>query len=109
MGFVLWALAGLAGYLLLVAVHEVGHYLAVWAGGIPRSDMRLRLLTFPQHVALRDGERWVGPTTDLESYLVVMQRHLRTTSRLYLYTAGGMLLETAFTVVISVILLPVGL
>ena len=108
MHFALWASAGLACYLLLVSVHEFGHYLAGWAGGVPRSDMRLRLLTFPQHVALRDGERWVAPSA-LESYLAVMQRHLRTTPRLYLYTAGGMLLETAFTVIVSVILLLAGL
>jgi hypothetical protein len=31
---------------------------------------------------------------DLESYFAVMRRHLLTTPRLYLYTAGGMLLET---------------
>jgi hypothetical protein len=70
--------------------------------------MRIRLLTFPQHVALRDGERWVAPM-ELESYLAVMQRRLHTTPRLYLYTAGGMLLETAFTVTVSVSLLLEGL
>ena len=90
---VFWTSAMLACYFLLVSVHEVGHYLAGWAAGIPAAEMRIRLFTFPQHVALRDGERWVLPF-DLESYFAVMRRHLLTTPRLYLYTAGGMLLET---------------
>lgn len=105
--FVVWAVLGLGCFFVLVAVHELGHYLAGWFGGIPRSEMRIRLLTFPQHVALRDGDRWVRPM-ELDSYLSVMQRHLRTTPRLYLYTAGGMLLETAFTTTVSVIFLLLG-
>ncbi|HJQ78396.1 MAG TPA: hypothetical protein VJ828_00500 [Lacipirellulaceae bacterium] len=69
--------------------------------------MRIRLFTFPQHVALRDGERWVSPA-DLDSYLVVMRRHLPNTLQLYLYTAGGMLLETAFTTIVCVVALLLG-
>src|SRR6516164_11192108 len=101
---VFWTSAILACYFLLVAVHEVGHYLAGWAAGIPAAEMRIRLFTFPQHVALRDGERWVL-SFDLESYLAVMRRHLLTTPRLYLYTAGGMLLETAFVLTVCVLAL----
>ena len=101
---VFWTSAILACYFLLVAVHEVGHYLAGWAAGIPAAEMRIRLFTFPQHVALRDGERWVLPF-DLESYFAVMRRHLLTTPRLYLYTAGGMLLETAFLLAVCLLAL----
>jgi hypothetical protein len=89
---------------LLVSVHEAGHYLAGRAAGIPAAEMRIRLLTFPQHVALRDGERWVPPF-DLGPYLAVMRRNLRTAPRLYLYTAGGMLLETAFMLAVCVLAL----
>ena len=101
---VFWASATLACYFLLVSVHEAGHYLAGWAAGIPAAEMRIRLLTFPQHVALRDGDRWVPPF-DLGPYLAVMRRHLLTTPRLYLYTAGGMLLETAFMLAVCVLAL----
>jgi hypothetical protein len=104
----IWASAILACYFLLVCVHEVGHYLAGWVAGIPATEMRIRLFTFPQHVALRDGERWVPPF-DLESYLAVMRRHLVTTPRLYLYTAGGMLLETAFVLIVCLLALRCGL
>lgn len=108
MHFVPTTLFWFATFFLLVLVHELGHWLAGWIAGIPRKQMRIRLLAFPQYVALRNGERWVGPD-ELESYLAAMRRHLPTTPRLYLYTAGGMVLETAFTVIVSVTLLLVGL
>ena len=82
----------------LICVHECGHFLAGCVGGIPARDMRIRLLTFPQHVALRFEDRWVSPF-ELEPYLATMSRHLATTARLYLYTAGGLLTETLFSVV----------
>ena len=42
----------LAFVFTLIAVHEAGHYLAGLTAGIPASVMKIRLLTFPQHVAL---------------------------------------------------------
>src|SRR5947207_2910887 len=54
--FVVIFLANAACIFVLIAVHEAGHFLAGWVGGIPVGEMRL--LTFPQHVALRDGEEW---------------------------------------------------
>jgi hypothetical protein len=106
MAILLIALVWLGVFCLLIAVHECGHYLAGWLCGIPRSEMRIRLLTFPQHIALRDGERWLAPM-EITSYYPVMQRHLRTTTRLFLYTAGGMMFETLFTTAACAILLAV--
>ena len=100
--FVLIFLANAACIFVLIAVHEAGHFLAGWAGGIPVGDMRIRLLTFPQHVALRDGEEWVTPF-DLARYVAIMQRHLGYGARLFLYTAGGMILGSVFTVAASVL------
>jgi hypothetical protein len=93
---------------VLIVVHECGHYAAGWIGGIPLSEMRIRLLTFPQHVALRSEGRWVGPH-ELEPYLATMFRYLTTTPRLYLYTAGGFVSETLFTVIATVLLVQFGL
>ena len=107
MTFFLIFLANAICIFVLIAVHETGHFLAGWAGGIPLGAMRIRLLTFPQHVVLRDGEEWVAPF-DLERYLAVMQRHLGSGARLFLYTAGGLLLETFFTVVASALTKEVG-
>jgi hypothetical protein len=81
--FVLIFLANVACIFVLIAVHETGHFLAGWAGGIPFGEMRIRLLTFPQHVALRDGEEWVTPF-DLERYVAIMRRHLCSGARLFL-------------------------
>ncbi len=103
MDFLIGFLAHGACIFGLIAVHECGHFLAGWVGGIPVKDMRIRLLTFPQHVALRFEDRCVSPL-ELEPYLATMWRHLVTTPRLFLYTAGGHLLETLFTVVAVVVL-----
>jgi len=102
MTFFLIFLANAVCVFTLIAVHETGHFLAGLAGGIPFGEMRIRLLTFPQHVALRDGEEWVTPFA-LERYVAIMQRHLGSGARLFLYTAGGMLLGTVFTVAASVL------
>lgn len=107
MAFLLGFLAHAACIFGLIAVHECGHFLAGWAGGIPAKDMRLRLLTFPQHIALRYEDRWVSPF-ELEPYLLTMWRYLTTTPRLFLYTAGGHLLETLFSVVAVVVLVQMG-
>ena len=100
--FVLIFLANAFCIFVLIAVHECGHYLAGWICGIPGRDMRIRLLTFPQHVALRDGAAWVAPF-DLARYLGVMQRHLGVGMRLFFYTAGGLILGIAFAVAATAI------
>ena len=41
----------------IIAVHECGHYLAGAAAGIPWNSMKIRLFTFPQHVALKAESR----------------------------------------------------
>ena len=93
--------------LLIIVVHECGHLLAGWVAGIPWRDMKIRFLTFPQLVALRDGSRWVGPT-DFWLYLELMRRSLPTAGRLYLYTAGGFIGETVVTTGVCAILFAIG-
>lgn len=89
--------------LLLISVHESGHYLAGWLAGIPAKDMRIRLLRFPQDVVLRSGDKWVAPTDD--TFVELVWQYLKTTSRVYLYVSGGVALETLFVIVASVILM----
>jgi hypothetical protein len=102
-----WTIACLGCVFVLIAVHETGHFLAGWLGGIPARDMRLRLLTFPQHVALRVDGTWVSPS-DFEPYLAKMRACLPTSPRLFFYTAGGFLLETVFAVAAVSIALTLG-
>lgn len=84
---------------LLIAIHELGHYLAGCIAGIPPGNMRIRLWTFPQHVALRDVDVWVTPF-DLDRYREVMRRHLWTRTQAFAYVGGGFVLETIFTATI---------
>lgn len=88
-----------ACFFVLIAVHETGHFLAGWAGGIPARDMRIRLFSFPQHVDLRDGDEWVSPVLDLPRFVEIQKRHFTTLARAYLFVSGGLLTETVFAVV----------
>lgn len=98
---ILLAILTYAGiFFALVAVHELGHYLAGWAAGIRAQDMRLRLLTFPQHVALRVGDRWVSPL-QFEEFAPAIWSRLVTPGRVYLFVCGGLLVETLFTVAVT--------
>lgn len=81
---------------VLIIVHESGHYLAGLVGGIPARDMRMRLFCFPQHVVLRSADHWVSGE-NIDEYVDVVWRYLKTTARVYLYVSGGLLFETVFT------------
>ena len=100
MGFVLVFFLILALVFVLIVVHEAGHYLAGWAGGIPPRDMRLVLLAFPQHVAVRDGDVWVSPVRDIRRYIETTRRHLTTRAAAFGWVAGGMALESVFIAVL---------
>jgi hypothetical protein len=92
----------------LIAVHETGHYLAGLTAGIPANAMRIRLFTFPQHVALRDGEVWLSTIADIEHYVNVSRRYLSTRGAAFRWVAGGLVVETVFTTLICVIALLLG-
>lgn len=80
-------------FFAVVAVHEVGHYLAGLAIGVPSRSMKIRLLAFPQHVALRDGDEWVSPS-QLDHYLKIAEPLMPTRGRALIFVAGGFVLET---------------
>jgi len=97
MGFLLVFVLIVGLVFVLIVVHESGHYLAGLMGGIPARDMRLVLLTFPQHVAVRDGHDWVSPVQDIRRYIEVTRRHLYSRGAAFRWVAGGIALELAFT------------
>src|SRR5262249_14666333 len=82
---------------VLIVVHEAGHYLAGWVGGIPPRAMRLVLFAFPQHVAVRGGDVWVSPVRGIRRYIATTRRCFRTPPPALSSVAGGMALESAFT------------
>lgn len=84
----------LAAVFVVIAFHECGHYLAGAASGIPWSAMKIRLLTFPQHVALRSNDQWLHPQRDYEKYAAASMDFLKDRTRAGLYVSSGLLSQT---------------
>jgi hypothetical protein len=103
LGFIVFFVFILVLVFVLIAVHEVGHFLFGLTGGIPARDMKLVLLTFPQHVALRDGDEWISPVRDIARYIGITQRHLSTRGAAFRWVAGGMVLELAFVTLVWIV------
>ena len=100
MQFFLIFFTNLALVFTMIAVHETGHYLAGLTAGIPASVMKIRLFTFPQHVALRDGDSWISPVANIERYIAVSQRYLFTRAAAFRWVAGGLVVGELFSVLV---------
>ena len=89
---------------LLIAVHETGHFMAGVTAGIPSSDMKIRLFSFPQHVAIRDGDSWLSPAdvNEIQRYIELTRRYFRSRAAAFRWVAGGVIVEAFFTVTVSV-------
>lgn len=81
--------------MVIISVHELGHYLAAVIGGMRATDVRLRLLTFPQHVVFRDGDQWLGPFHG-EQFHALCVRVFGLGRRYFAFVAGGLILQTVF-------------
>ena len=94
----------LAIVFLLIAVHETGHFLAGVTSGIPGGDMRIRLFSFPQHVAIRDGDSWLSPANadEIQRYIELTRRYFQSRAAAFRWVAGGVVVEAVFTVTVSV-------
>jgi len=92
---------------LFILVHEIGHYSIGRLAGIPAGEIRIRLLTFPQQVVLRDGTEWVS-VSDLKRYLKILHRHIPSIRGQLAYITSGFLFETVFTLAMGVIMRATG-
>jgi len=82
---------------VVIAAHKLGHYLAGrWLVGIPASDIKL-VVSLPQYVALRNGDRWASPTT-FDSYLSAYAEYDPELSHIVAFLAAGELTQTASVV-----------
>jgi hypothetical protein len=108
LGFAVFFFLILVLVFLLIVVHETGHFLAGLMGGIPARDMKLVLLAFPQHVALRDGDEWVSPVRDITRYVEITRRYFATRGTAFRWVAGGMVLELAFVTLVWALCLMTG-
>jgi hypothetical protein len=70
-----------------IVIHEIGHFLAGLAGGVSPRRMKIVLLRYPFHVALREGDQWLSPT-DGTLYASAAQTLIPHTAGLFLFVAG---------------------
>jgi len=95
-------LSGLAVFFVVsavvIAAHKLGHYLVGrWLAGIPASDIKFVVVSLPQYVALRNGDRWASPTA-FDSYLSAYAEHDPELSHIVAFLAAGELTQTAAVV-----------
>lgn len=92
----------------VIIVHELGHYLAGLAAGVPSGRMRIVLLRYPFHVALEDGGSWRSPV-DGARYAGLMQELIGTSGRLFLFVSGGLAMQTVGAGAVAIVLRAAGL
>lgn len=85
---------------LLISVHELGHWFFGRLAGIPNNQMKIRLLTFPQQVQIRDAEGWVSVST-FDRYFTRLRELVPSRSDQLAYAAGGYVFETIFLVAVT--------
>lgn len=92
----------------LLFIHESGHYMAGrWIVGIPAADLKLVMTESPRHVALRDGDEWVGPD-EFKRYSELYERHDANYEYLELYVGAGEFVQMLGVVAIAVGLVSIG-
>ena len=105
----LWSVLGFVMVVLgIIFVHELGHYVTGrWVVGIPSADIKLVMTEFPQHVALRDGDEWVGPD-EFERYSELYGSHDAEYEHLEVYIGAGELVQTLGVVASTAVLISSG-
>lgn len=101
--FIQILLANVALLFLLIAVHELGHWCFGRLVGIPGDQMRIRLLTFPQQVQLRDAEGWVSVST-FDRYFHRLREMVPAARAQFAYVVGGFVFETLFVAGLTCVL-----
>ena len=99
----------LAAIFLIIIIHESGHFFAGIIFGIPLKQIKICLLTFPQCVALKDGENWLKPK-DRERFVSKSREFIKTKLGSVFFVAGGFILQTIIfsLVFIGLILFDIG-
>lgn len=92
----------------VIVVHELGHYVAGRAAGVPGARMRIVLHRYPFHVALDDAGTWRSPV-DGSRYAGVMQELIGTTGGLLLFIVGGLVMQTIGAAGVALVLRIAGL
>ena len=91
----------------VIVVHELGHFVAGLAAGVPANRMRIVLYRYPFHVALSSGGSWCSPMHG-RAYAEAAQNLMSGTGALLLFAAGGMVLQTIGMAIGALVLRAVG-
>ena len=93
-------LFGLAVALLLIVIHELGHYTAGRLSGIPGSRMRFQVNKKIPQVALVNDNGSKVLSEDTEEYIKVLEQYLDSEKKIFLFVVGGHAFEL---IVISIL------
>jgi hypothetical protein len=95
-GFIIFFVCLIAIFLIII-IHECGHFLGGYFSGIPADQMKICLWTFPQYVALKDGESWIRPK-DRERFVSISMKFLKTKNKAIVFIASGLVIQTIVSI-----------
>lgn len=90
--------------LVLLAVHETGHYVTAAAAGVPREKMQIHLLSVPARVEFDTGDGFAA----VSQLLPETRRRLPDRYSMFGIAAGGHLAELVVAVILTVVSLGIG-
>lgn len=87
------ALAYLAVAVLIIFIHEIGHYLFGCFLGIPRNRMAIRIRKMTPYVAIikENGEK--ESPVNIDEYVDTLEHYLTSYNKMFLYVVGGHTIE----------------
>ena len=88
-------------YMVIVTVHEFGHYVVARLQGVPAANARVRLLSMPPHVALKMDEQWISPIAG-SAYASAIVQWMKPGRQIFQFCAAGLVGQT-------LVVAPVGL
>ncbi len=90
-------LLGIFVYFLIVAclvvIHEIGHYMFGRMLGIPKDKMTFGIQKMTPHVALMNDNLEKIPPSNLDAYVPILEKHLKSDFHMFLFAIGGHLTE----------------
>ncbi|WP_350343161.1 hypothetical protein PRVXT_002442 [Proteinivorax tanatarense] len=94
-------------YFLLIASHELGHFLTGWYLGIPPNRMSVQLFKYPPQVLLKDNSGGKVSVDNFEKYFKIMEKYISTEKAFWFYIIGGNIFEFMTVLVLSIFALSI--
>lgn len=87
------ALAYLGVAVLIIFIHEIGHYIFGCFLGIPRNRMAIRIRKMTPHVAIINDNDEKISFVNMDEYIDILERYLTSDNKIFLYIIGGHTIE----------------